>query len=271
LVLQIDNICSQPTNKAILRALEHIPKDLPETFNRVLTKLRTSKAYAPYAPYSVTLFRVVAAARHPLTLDELREAVSIEQGETGWDPDQLVNDMQKLVKCCGSLLVVDEEDFEVRFIHKSVQQFLCSELVNEDVKEYRMNLALADLDLGNICVTYLCSERHITQLVKQEPPLIIPSSNVLRTMLPHNLAGQLALLLRGQRPDVRYNVRPSLEHAGVLSPPLHPETQLFNHFLSYAQEHWLYHTRQLNFKNYFRIWSLWKGLVAGEVPILRLP
>jgi hypothetical protein len=54
-------------------------------------------------------------------------------------------------------------------MNRCVQQFLCSELVNEGVKGYSMNLALADLDLGKICVTYLHSKSQIPQLAKQEP------------------------------------------------------------------------------------------------------
>jgi hypothetical protein len=179
--LQLENICSQLTDKAILSALENIPEDLPETFNRILQKLRNTKGNAPLTAYSVLLFRIVAAARRPLTLNELREAVSVEQGETAWDPDQLVNDMQKLIARCGSLLVVDEEDFTVRFIHHSVRQFLCSRLVDECVKEYRIEPASADLDLGMICVTYLNSDRHISQLIKQKTPLIASSATVRKS------------------------------------------------------------------------------------------
>jgi hypothetical protein len=269
--LQIDNICSQPTDKAILHALENIPKDLPETFNRILRKLQDTKQNAPLANYSVRLFRIVAAARRPLTLAELREAVSLEPGETAWDPDQLVNDMPELINCCGGLLVVDEEDFTVRFLHQSVRQFLCSHLVDERVKEYKMDLASANLDLGIICVTYLNSERHISQLIPQKPQVAV-SSAILRKAVPSsNLAGNLAIRLLSNKKDIHHSMRPSLEAAGALSSSFSSHDQLWNLFLPYAQDNWLYHTTQLCFTSHPRIWHLWKRLVTGEVEMVRLP
>jgi hypothetical protein len=269
--LQIGNICSQPTDKAILSALENIPKNLPQTFNRILQKSQTSEEYASYSLYSVVLFRVIAAARRPLTLDELCEAVSVEKGETAWDPNQLVNDMHKLVSSCGSLLVVDEENFTVRFIHQSVRQFLCSNLVDECVKEYSMTLASANLDLGMICVTYLNSDRHISQLVKQKPQLIV-SSTTLRKVIPSsNLAGKIALGLLNSKKDVEHSMRPSLEAAGALSSSLSSSDESYNLFLPYAQENWLYHTAQLCRTTHPRFWHLWKRLATGEVKTVELP
>jgi hypothetical protein len=254
--------------------LEDIPADLPKTFNRILAKiecLRGSREYAQFAKFSAKLFRIVAAARRPLTLDELREAVSVEPGETAWNPDQLVNDTQKLVKCCGSLLVIDEENFTVRFIHGSVQQFLCSQLVNEGVNEYQMNLASADLDLGEICVTYLHSGRHITQLVPRQPQLIASSATLSKTIPDSNLAGKLAIRLLNQKRNVGHSMRPSLEDVGVLRKTYNPQAQSYNLFLPYVQEHWLPHTKQLDRKIHPRIWPLWKRLVTGDVPVARLP
>jgi hypothetical protein len=269
--LQIDNICSQPTDKAILHALENIPKDLPETFNRILRKLQDTKQNAPLATYSVRLFRIVAAARRPLTLAELREAVSLEPGETAWDPDQLVNDMQKLISCCGGLLVVDEEDFTVRFLHQSVRQFLCSHLVDERVKEYKMDLASADSDLGIICVAYLNSERHISQLVEQKPQLIASSATLRKAVPSSNLAGKLAIRLLSSKKDITHNMRPSLEAAGALSSSTSSHDQSYNQFLPYAQENWLYHTTQLFPTTHPRTWRLWKRLVTGETRMVQLP
>jgi ankyrin repeat protein len=269
--LQIDNICSQPTNKAILHALENLPKDLPETFNRILQKSRNTKENAALTAHSVLLFRIVAAARRPLTVAELHEAVSIEPGETAWDPDQLVNDMQKIISCCGGLVVVDEEDFTVQFLHQSVRQFLCSHLVDERVKAYEMDLASADLDLGIICVTYLNSESHTSQLIKQKPQLAI-SSAILREAVPSsNLAGKLAMRLLSSKKDITHSMRPSLEAVGALSSSFSSHDQLCNLFLRYAQENWVYHTTQLRRTIHPRIWHLWKRLVTGEVKTARLP
>jgi hypothetical protein len=79
------------------------------------------------------------------------------------------------------------------------------------------------------------------------------------------------MLLLSRKEDAKCNMRSSLEYVGVLCPLTHLKHQLYNQFLPYAQENWLYHTRQLSFKKHFRTWSLWKQLVAGQVHIARLP
>lgn len=62
---QIDSICSQKTDGAILIALEDLPKDLPDTFNRILRKLQHSNAADPV--FCKKIFDLVAAAQRPLT------------------------------------------------------------------------------------------------------------------------------------------------------------------------------------------------------------
>jgi len=122
-----------------------------------------------------------------------------------------------------------------------------------------------------ICVTYLHSDRDITQLVRRKPQ-IIASSATLSKMIPNsNLAGKLAIRLLNQKQNVEYSMRPSLEDAGVVSETYHPQTQLYSQFLPYARENWLYHTIHLDRKSYSRIWPMWKKLVAGEVHIVRPP
>jgi ankyrin repeat protein len=272
--LQIDEICSQPTELAILRALENFPANLAETFNRELAKLRSSRTSteledAVYSRYSVKLFCTVTAARRPLTLEELREAVGFASYETVWYSDRLVIDMRKLLKCCGSFLVVDEETFTVRFIHRSAQQFLCSELVDEDLQEYEMDLGSADLNLGEICVTYLHSERHVKQLVQQQPQLTASSATLKEIIPDSNIAEKWATRLLKSKEDV--TLLPSLDDFAVTSPSYHPENQGHNSFLSYALGNWLCHTRQLNRKAHSKLWPLWVRLVIGEVHVVRLP
>ena len=64
MAFQIDSICSQKTDEAILMALEDLPKDLPETFNRILRKLERSNAGDPR--FCKAVLDLVAAAQRPL-------------------------------------------------------------------------------------------------------------------------------------------------------------------------------------------------------------
>lgn len=72
---QLDSICSQETDESIVNTLQSLPKDLPETFDRILRKLEQSKAADPRLRKKI--FEVVAAAQRPLTLEELNDAISV--------------------------------------------------------------------------------------------------------------------------------------------------------------------------------------------------
>ena len=154
MVFQIDSICSQKTDAAILEALEDLPKDLPETFDRILQKLQRSNTADPH--FCRKTFGLVAAAQRSLTLGELREAAGVEPGNTAWDASKPVNDMfRSLLNSCGSLIAVDEEHRTVHFTHHGVKTYLLSNPTNSDLRKYHINIKEADVSLGKIAVTYL--------------------------------------------------------------------------------------------------------------------
>jgi ankyrin repeat protein len=265
---QINTICFEQTDQDILNALEDLPRDLPETFNRILGKLRGPRGMSSSPTSTVNVFRIVAAARRPLMLEELREAISVEPGVTAWDPRKVVNDIEKLLANCGSLLVVDEEDHTVRFTHQSVLQFLSSELVSEKLRDFKIDLASADLEMGNICVTYLNSERHNSQLVKpveQKPHLVASSSTLSRTIPSSTFAGKIALKLLRKRPDLKHTL------IGLSNSYSESLDHLHHAFLGYAQQNWLDHTKRLSYAKYPKLWRLWKLLITGKVNVVQLP
>ena len=166
---QIDSICAQQTDADILSALNDLPKDLPETFNRILRKLRQSRALGPNSNLPIKIFNIVAAARRPLTLDEIREAVTVEPGNSKWDPTKAVNDIFKLIKDCGCLLMIDEELHTVHFTHYSVRQYLCSNITDKTVDAYQIDMDSTSSILGRICITYLNYDIFESQLTKASP------------------------------------------------------------------------------------------------------
>lgn len=104
------------TDEAIRDALADLPKDLSETFSRIL-----HKSGGPGQLYQSRILQLVVAASRPLTADELREALSVLPGDTIWTPSRLLNDVYSSLACCGCLLTLDEVENTVRFIHHSVK------------------------------------------------------------------------------------------------------------------------------------------------------
>ena len=97
-----------------------------------------------------TLNWVLFAAR-PLTVDELREAVSIELVDwTNKSPRDLnpldLPDEGLLTALCGGLVTVDPNTRLVRLVHKTLQEYLLR-------KSYHYLLGQADL--ADICLSYV--------------------------------------------------------------------------------------------------------------------
>ncbi|KAI1326098.1 hypothetical protein F5Y16DRAFT_375777 [Xylariaceae sp. FL0255] len=148
-VLQIDTICNQKTDSKIREALHQLPKTLPETFARALSSARKAES-----EYHERLFNILIAAVQPLSKDEIREALSVRPYEPALDPSHLINDIQAALTTGGSLIVVDEEELTVRFIHPSVKQFLLGDL--EIGQKAYIDRANAHLEMAKVCKQGFC-------------------------------------------------------------------------------------------------------------------
>jgi ankyrin repeat protein len=221
------------------------------------------------------VFNIVAAAQRPLTLAELREAISVEPGETPWDSTKAANDMFKLIQCCGSLLVVDEEDLTAHFAHYSVLQYLCSENVDRTLNAYHIHPVGASSLLGEICVTYLNYEHLDTQLVKASenprPQLITPSIVLRESLALKNIVIKLAVKYLTSRRNVGHDISPLLEKAVAVNPELEKKTAQEHLFLYYAREFWLFHIKSCSSLNGGKVKPLWRRLIAGKLRTVQLP
>ncbi|KAF2793318.1 hypothetical protein K505DRAFT_277134, partial [Melanomma pulvis-pyrius CBS 109.77] len=146
--LQIQSLCAMETDQSIRDALVDLPKDLSETFSRILRRSEGSGR-----PYQRRILQLVSVAYQPLTRDELREALSVVPGDTVWNPSRLLNDVYSTLASCGSLLVVDEEDSTIRFVHHSVKQFLLGE--SQDSSSTAFTIDSAQWAMADIISTYL--------------------------------------------------------------------------------------------------------------------
>ena len=269
---QIDSICCQKTDEEILAALEDLPKDLPSTFNRIIRKLQNSNAADPY--FGKKIFSLIAAAQRPLTLEELREAVSVKPGETNWNSSKLVNDIHKsLLDSCGSLVAVDEEHLTVHFAHHSVKQHFLSEPTDLDVKRYHIDLENADLYLGDTIVTYLNFGIFDRQLTKANPsmlPQVVNYPSAILGSLPQSKVNRLAVRLLKRRGDFELDIRGQLKAAARIVDERKEQTQPAHFFLPYAQEYWLFHTKKFKPTRVVG-YNLWKRLITQEVNIIGVP
>lgn len=240
--LHLSDLCDQKSDAEILAALNNLPADLPQTFDRILRKRMKSHDI----DLGSRIFRWTAVAKRPLALAELREAIAVEPFQEDWRGECMINDMKKAMACCGNLIFVDEEDDTVHFTHSSVKQYLSSETFDDSLRSYYIDLEKSDTEAGVTCVTYLnfsVFEQQVAPRAAIKTDITSIPSKILSKALPNRLA--LRLLKR-------YNTRNT--SSVLLDKPLvdpttsYHQMSLFDRFpfQQYAKQYWLFHTRCLD-------------------------
>ncbi|KAL8753875.1 MAG: hypothetical protein Q9199_004740 [Rusavskia elegans] len=252
------------SDRQIIDTLNHLPRDLPETFGRILANFTEPEDVA----IGKQIFRWLAVAKRPLTVHELREAIAIEPLQDVWKPECFVNDMNKAVACCGNLVLVEEEQQTMHFTHSSVRQYLCSDVVTNPQSRYHVDLDTADADAGAICVTYLnlpVFKKQIARTPKVNLNTTVITSAIVKNTLPAGRSSnKIALNLLRRRDKSSKSVQRLLEEtAGINELTRQVATLEQYSFLSYAQRFWLEHTKQRISPRPGKLWRLWCNLLEN--------
>ena len=265
---QIEDICAQHSDEAIQRVIGSLPRDLPATYQRALERVvRNHKAEV-----ARKMFRWVAAAKRPLSLMEIREAIAVEPCQPSSQQDKLVNDVYQLVPWCGNLLVLDEEEGLVQFAHHSVKDYLLSAEAPEiSSHHFRIQLRDVDREAGEICCTYLHFsdfERqiiHLPQVSSGLDPKAIVKTSLSASSNPTMTSSLLRLnaLRKAGRATETSEIWRQLHLTSLRVATMWPQDLQTRYcFLAYASEYWLHHTS--NFKEENQCWSLFRRLVLSE-------
>ena len=272
---QLHEICSQTSDYNIRKAIGNLPKGITETYNRAIDRIINLGK----DDIAQDAFVWVICGRRPLTLDELREAMSIKIGQTHSLPERQVNGIHRLTSWCANLVEVDEEEQTVRLVHHTVLQFLLSEDLDSRFIWLPKDLKAADCYLGEICVTYLNFSDFETAVAQRPrtppPPPISPKglaatamgsrwrslpSSVLAEGLKSNTATQasmeksISILLSSKRTNAKANHKTFM--------PGYP-------FLKYASKEWIWHSRNFEFDQ--KTAGMWKRLVMEPHSLVQFP
>ena len=115
------------------------------------------------ATLAIAAFTWICHSERPLQVDELCHALAVEIGATDFDPKNIPS-IGTLLDYCQGLIVVDSETSTVRFIHFTVQEYLCS---------YPGLFSKSHSMLAETCLTYLNSQ-HVKNLTRH--PHLPPQS-----------------------------------------------------------------------------------------------
>ena len=265
---QIEDICAQDTDEAIRRIIRSLPKDLPATYQRALERVVRNRK----ADVARKMFRWVAAAKRPLPLMEIREAIAVEPCQPFSQQDKLVNDVDQLVPWCGNLLVLDDEEGLVQFAHHSVKDYLLSGNVPE-ISSHHFQIEILDVDheAGEVCCTYLNFsdfERqtiHFPQVRSGLDPKAIVKTSLSANSSPTMTSSLFKLndLHKARRATEASDIWRQLHLTSLRVGAMWPQNlQTRYHVLAYASEYWLDHTKKFNEKD--PCWSFFRCLVLAE-------
>ncbi|KAL8965214.1 MAG: hypothetical protein Q9183_003966, partial [Haloplaca sp. 2 TL-2023] len=151
---QIQVLCNLGTDKAIIKALNQMPKDLAGTYARILQRLEhDSENVYRYQK----LLRWLIRSTRSLTLDELAECIGIdlEEENEAMDFDAVETIPENLLKRCSSLVTVSDHG-QVSLAHYTVKEFLVSDTIRDSLPSFYVGNEDVEVELAQTCLTYLC-------------------------------------------------------------------------------------------------------------------
>jgi hypothetical protein len=239
-VLQINSLCTMQTDDEIRQALENLPEDLSTVYAQLLKRQQ-----GPIIKYQRRIFELIMAAQRPLTTNEMREALSVTPGETVWTATKLINDVYAALATCGCLIIIEEEELTVRFVHPTVELFLLgrySESMRND-----LTMETCQKIMAEISVTYLSYEVFGTAVSTYLVPKIkvgsAPANIVSSTMQSSPGTQSLALKFLRRRKQADFDIGRIL--AEETKSDQRVEAQEF-HFQHYARPYYLQHVSKVH-------------------------
>ncbi|KAI0867543.1 hypothetical protein GGS24DRAFT_495258 [Hypoxylon argillaceum] len=238
---QVQEICLQHCDEDVRKAIENLPRGLPETFCRALRRINTENN----ARAASRVFLWTAVAIRPLSIYELREALAVEVGQRYSIPERFFNDMDRVSSWCQNLVQVDEEDHTVQFMHQTVRQFLLEDPIESNVARFHFDLDYVDHTIGEICVTYLNFSDFKRTLAHTRRPILLPSpSKITANAYGRRSVQAIALRMKSNSgPTTEYfDIEPTINTIAGLSSKGATPTQ-GHPFLEYASTNWFLHTK----------------------------
>ncbi|OBT73411.1 hypothetical protein VF21_08109 [Pseudogymnoascus sp. 05NY08] len=139
--------------KAIRNALKSLPQTLDESYDRILLAIQSEEEKELIRR---TLQFIIFAIR-PMTMEEIAEAVFVEDSSGALDPDDRFHTPEHLVKNVRSLLTTTGGHLGLS--HYSVQEYLQSSRISKSPASYfAMTKLNANKEIGRTCLTYLAYE-----------------------------------------------------------------------------------------------------------------
>ncbi|KAF4820667.1 Ankyrin repeat domain-containing protein 17 [Colletotrichum siamense] len=166
---QLDTLEDSLNLEEIETALKSLPKDLNETYSRILAQIPSTRK-----DKSILLLQVLVHSRQPLSLQQAVDLVAI--GQQGFQPEYRMPDPAEIPRFCPSLVtIVDVKEYpgkirkEVHLAHFSVKEYLV------DSEGTTFNLTDASISMTHAFLSYLMGSAYVMRSAEiQYPETICP-------------------------------------------------------------------------------------------------
>ncbi|THV47883.1 hypothetical protein BGAL_0282g00020 [Botrytis galanthina] len=246
---QLEELCRMETDATIVKALQNLPRNLEETYDRLLGRIIEIER----REFVKRMFDWIICSCRPLHMDELREAIAFTVGDKSWDATRIPNDLRRLIRACGNLIVIDEDTLEVYLAHYTVEQYILHSQ-NSELAYFHTTREASNRALGVTCVTYL-SFTDLEAQVTVYHNTISPNMSVLQdavttqSLIPRasqssNItakAAKTALMFR------KFNGinQSSIDYSQYIPKQGTTDQQFLDKYrlIAYLKENWLSHTK----------------------------
>jgi hypothetical protein len=144
------------TDKERRKALDTLPKDLFDTYKRILNRLSGSNESNKRLVKRTLIW--IMYAKQPLFLESIAKAITVKPGSDHLDPDD-IPDEDSILKWCSSLIRKDDKTGILSFSHFTVEEFLTDSKLRQDseLSDFYIDGDSTGLQqvMASICLTYL--------------------------------------------------------------------------------------------------------------------
>lgn len=245
----MDSLFECDSDAALRETLNNLPRDLTETYQRLLRKIHSPQRQALVK----RMMQWIVCARRPLHVDELLEAVAFTINDDHWDHSKIPVNPSRLIQASGNLMIVDEDDQSVQLAHYTVQQFLLSSPIDETAQlsfRFQFDREEAEQYVGETCVIYLSFNDFETQVTRYQNQTKAHMEVIERALLGSEsifnggfIESTVALLSKLLRPQYLYKSS-NIDFSQYIPQASHGLQSKYE-LLGYVIKEWLYHTSNL--------------------------
>jgi hypothetical protein len=265
---QLNDLCDAMSDNQWRQTLQNLPKNLGETYARLLNKIRASSTRFDMAQ---RMFTWILCARRPMLIEELREAVSLDTTDSHLDHSKIPSvEDGRLMQCCGNLAVLNRNDSTIRLAHHTVRQFLLGDstwqipsMTHLDISAMPLPPTTIESHIGELCVTYLCFADFERQITKRDRATMGMGTDILQSAVYSqrpvaSVIGKLARTVRSGWTETEIPRRPLSIDLGTFRTRQGAFHQSFA-LLNYIMQHWTSHAASLTTAS--TTWKKFKSVV----------